>query len=615
MLDAAAVIGRSFAFDVLERVVGGSSTTVWSTFEPLIAAGLIVAGADESYAFSHDKLRQTVYDSLGPPTRRALHARVAHVLEADGTDDAELAHHFLRAELWPQAYERLQVAARYAEADSAWEVAREAYARMLAIAPRLPEPDRKRFEALQAIERQVEFMGRRPEWIDTIERLTVLADRIGDPAMRAEAALKRMAMRSVQGDRAGAAAAFEEADALFEALGDTGSRARGYRDVAYLAWMRGDYHEVLASSFAAMEIDRALGQQRALAATAENVSHAYRWLDDEVEAERWAEQAAAIYAEVGDLLADYVRLDLRAWLHLRAGDETAAAEVLEHLLPICVQLEDKHLVVEKHMHLGKLYLGAGQYRRALDNFEAATRQGAATGDLRHEGYPRISAGAALEGLGAFEDAGRSYLTAARLLEASFAMTGMAEDEVGQGDALVLHGALARRRLGRADVARTSLAAAEAIFGRSGDAHRQGVVQMELGALHWGAGDLELAATAYQDAFDTAVRSGMPERATAARASLGVVYRDLGRLDESIEAGRDAVARVQAGDDPLGEAFLLTSLASSYRLAGRLDEARACLERSRDVRRACGDDEGAAAMADALAAMDAGANGRAGDPLA
>jgi DNA-binding SARP family transcriptional activator/tetratricopeptide (TPR) repeat protein len=602
VLDAAAVIGRSFAFDVLERVVGGGPETVWATFEPLIAAGLIVAGADGSYAFSHDKLRQTVYESLGPPGRRALHARVARELEADGAADADLAHHFLRAELWPQAYERLRVAARFAEADSAWEVAREAYARMLAIAHRLDEPDRRRFEALQAIERLLEYMGRRPEWIDTIERLTVIADRVGDPAMRAEAALKRMAMLSVQGDGAGATASFERADALFDALGDAGSRARGYREVAYLAWLRGDYRQVIVSSFAAMAIDLALGHRRALAATAENVSHAYRWLDDDEEAERWAEQAAAIYEELGDLLASYLRLDIRAWLHLRRGDETAAAAVLEDLLPICVRLEDKHLVVEKHMTLGKVYLRARRYRRALDNFEAATRQGAATGDLRHEGYPRVSAGVALEGLGAFEEAGRSYLTAARLLGASYAMTGMVEDEVGQGDALVLHGGLARRRLGRPEAAVPSLRSAEAIFGRSGDANRLGLVQMELGALHWGTGDLELAAASYRTALETSSRAGMRERAIAARASLGVVYRDLGRLDESIAAAREAVDQVRAVDDPLGEAFLLTSLASSYQRAGRAGEARACLERSLVLRRDWGDDEGAAATIEALEAL-------------
>ncbi len=602
VLDAAAVIGRGFEYTHLERVLDGVSTDLWSTFEPLVAAGLIVGSADGAYAFSHDKLRQTIYEGLGPPARRALHASVVRVLEAEGADEAELAHHFLRAELWPQAYDHLGVAARIAEASGAWEVARSACTRMLAIAHRLDEPDVKRFETLQVVERLLEFMDRRPEWIDVIERLTVLAERIGDTRKRAEAALKRMAVRSVQGDRSGATEAFERADALFEQLGDGGARARVYREVAYLAWMRGDYQAVIDASFAAMAIHRDLGHQRALAATAENLSHAYRWLDDVAEAERWSEQAASIYGELGDLLEGYVRMDLRAWMHLRRGDEMEAATVLEQLIPICLQMDDKHLVVEKHMSLGKIYLGQGRYQHALDHFAAATVQGAATGDFRHEGYPRISAGVAYEGLGAYEDAGRSYGTAARLLEASFAMTGVAADEIGHGDALVLYGGLARRRLGRPEVARSSLESAEAIFDRLHDVHRLGLVQMELGALNWGTGNLERAAEAYRNAFATAERAEMPERAIAARASLGVVYRDLGRLEESIAAGRDAVDRAHAGDDRLGEAFVLTSLASSYRLAGRLDEARACLERSLALRRDGGDVDGAVSTVEALAML-------------
>ncbi|MDZ7801132.1 MAG: AAA family ATPase [Trueperaceae bacterium] len=602
VLDAAAVIGRSFGFDLLRHVTGQSDASLWSALEPLIAAGSIVAMPGGSYAFSHDKLRQTIYESLGLPTRRNLHARAGAALEAVHADDADLAHHFLRAEMWPRAYQHLRGAAEAAEADGAWEVARKAYARMLMIAPHLEDPDRKRFDALLGTERLLEFMERRPEWIDTIERLTALAARIGAPRMMAEAALKRMAMRSVLGDPEGASDAFAHANALFADLGDAGASARAYRDVAYLAWMRGDYHEVLKASTAAIGIDRQLGHRRAVAATAENISHAYRWLGDAEQATRWAQEAAETYRQLGDVLGEYVRLDDLAWAHMQRGENAAATSVLERLLPICLRLNDRHLVVEKHMTLGKLYLGSRRYRNALGSFEAANRLGAGTGDLRHEGYPLISAGVAQEALGAYEDAARNYLEAARLLETSYALTGTAADETGQGDALTLHGGVARRRLGRWKDARRSLMAAEAIFRRSADMHRLGLVQMELGTLHWAAGDLDQAVAAYLGACDTAARAGSTERAISARASLGVVYRDLGRLEESIEAGRDAVLDAQGRDDRLGEAFLLTSLASSYRRAGRIDEARDCLERSLALRRDCGDTDGEAAMGEALAAL-------------
>lgn len=98
VLDAAAVIGRTFTFDLLEAVTGTRPLALWSTFEPLITAGLMVRVAEGSYAFSHDKVRQTVYEGLAPPVRKALHGRVATALEVNGVGDAELEHHRMRAE-------------------------------------------------------------------------------------------------------------------------------------------------------------------------------------------------------------------------------------------------------------------------------------------------------------------------------------------------------------------------------------------------------------------------------------------------------------------------------------------------------------------------------------
>ncbi len=605
LLDLAAVIGRSFEFELLELVTERQPLDLWSTLEPLLAAGLLVGPPDGTYAFSHDKLRQTVYERLGPPLRRTLHARVAAALKDVHTDDAELAHHYLRAERWSDAYASLSVAASSAEADCAWEVALKNYQRMLTLLDRFPESDRRRFEVLQAIERLLEFLGRRREWIATIEQLTDLARRLGDPRLLAEAALKRMAMSTVLGDTAGAAKAFAEADAIFSEHDDAASQARGHREMAYHAWIRGDYAVVLEASFEAARIFERLGHRRALAATAENIAHAHRWLGHDDEASRWSERAASIYDEEGDILADYVRLDARSWTHIRRGEDVAGAAVLERLLPICLQMDDKHLVVEKHINLGKAYLGIGRLEEALGQFESAARVGAITGDPRHEGYPLMSAGAVHERLQDPESAARCYLSAARLLEASYAITLAGDDEIGQGDALTLHGAVARRRLGHHDEARVSLLSAQRIARRWGDPERLSRVDMELGALAWSANDLDAAADAFHEAVSLASRHGMEDREIAGLASLGVVYRDLGRADEAIEMGRAAVERMQSREDPLGTATLLTSLAATYRAAGEIHAARTCFERALTLLTKTGDAAGAAAARQALIDLGSG----------
>jgi DNA-binding SARP family transcriptional activator/tetratricopeptide (TPR) repeat protein len=598
-LDLAAVIGRGFDFDLLEVVAEREPLALWSTLEPLLAAGLLVSLPDGTYAFSHDKFRETVYESLGPPVRRSLHARVAAALRDTDAGDAELAHHYLRAELWVQAYGSLLEAARGAEATTAWEVALQGYRRMLTLLDRLDQPDRRRFEVLQAIERMLEFLGRRPEWIDTIRRLSDVARSLADPRLMAEAALKRMAMYSVLDDTAGAMKAFAEADAIFAETDDAASQARAYREVAYLAWIRGEYPAVLEASFEAARIFERLGLRRALAATAENIVHAQRWLGNEEEALRWSERAASIYDEEGDVLADYVRLDVRSWIHMQRGEDAAAAVLLERLLPICFRMEDKRLLVEKHMSLGKVYLALDRSGDALVQFEAAARVGAVTGDPRHEGYPLMSAGAVHERLQDPEAAAWCYLRAARLLEASHAITQNAEDQAGHCDALILHGVVARRRLGATDAGRASLTSARQIMRSLGDPNRLSRIDMELGALHWSAGELHDAAEAFGEALDLASRHGMADREIAAMASLGVVYRDLGSVDEAIEVGRAAVERMEGRGDPLGTAALLTSLAATYRAAGETDAERTCLERAVALRASVGGAAGAAAGSQAL----------------
>jgi DNA-binding SARP family transcriptional activator/tetratricopeptide (TPR) repeat protein len=595
VLDLAAVIGRAFGFELLEVVAEREPSALWSTLEPLLSAGLLVAVSDGTYALTHDKLRETVYESLGPPVRRSLHARVAAALRGAGAGDAELAHHQLRAELWSEAYASLGAAARSAEAESALEVALQVYRRMLGLVDRLDDPHRRRYGVLHAIERLLELLGRRPEWIDTIERLSALAQRLGEPRMMAEAALKRMALASALDDMAGAERAFGEAHAIFVETDDAASQARGYREVAYLAWVRGDFQAVLEASSEAARIFERLGQRRELAATAENIARAHRWLGQEDEAWRWSERAASTYDGVDDVLAAYVRLDARSWIHRRRGDDAAAAEVLERLLPICVRMENKHVLAATHMSLGKAYLALDRIGDALSQFEAAARLGVLTGDPRHEGYPLMSAGAAHERLQDPETAARCYLRAAHLLEASYAATQAAEDQIGQGEALILHGTVSRRRLGHTDAARASLISAQRIVRFWDDPDRLSRADMELGALHWSTGELHAAAEDFREALELAGRLGMEDREIAALASLGVVYRDLGLVEEGLDVGRAAVERMEGRDDPLGMATLLTSLATSYRAAGETDSERSCLERALALRVATGGAAGAAAL--------------------
>jgi tetratricopeptide (TPR) repeat protein/DNA-binding SARP family transcriptional activator len=606
LLDLAAVIGRSFALGLLERASGRDPLALWSTLEPLIAAGLVTEVSSEMssehYSLSHDKLRQTVYESIGPPIKRSLHARVAEASQLQNVDHAELAHHYLRANAWAEAFDHLQIAARQAEQDFAWNVALQGYTRALELSDRLPDADRKRFSLLQARERLLENMDRRPERAATAHQLTALAERIGDPKLVAEAQVKRMAVLLRSGQKAEAEEAQHRALNLFAELGNLAGEASVYRELAYTAWTNSDYQAMLEANFEALRLYQAVGNRWAEAATAWNIAQAYRRLAQHERALTWAETAAAMYRESTDLLGEYMRLDTLAWVHSQRGEVKVSVSYVEQLLPICEKLNDKHLSVEKNMILGQYLLNDNEPEQALKHFQTAAQLGAAIGDPRHEGYPLMSLGATLERLNNTERAAHAYARAAQLLETAYTVSDVADEHIAQADALTLLASVLHKK-GEVQEALAAFDTAEAIFEHRGAWSRLSKLLMERAALYWHQKRYEPSIRDYEQARHYAKEVGQAEREAAALASLGVVLRDTGRYQESIDLSLEALGKLKVLKDQQAEGYVLASLASSYRLVGKLQEARACLEASLELRRRLGDAEGEAKVASELSELN------------
>jgi hypothetical protein len=100
----AAALGPEFGVDVLKRVVATPSEELLERLGEATRAGLIgpLPGALGLFRFSHDLIREALYDGLSPGRRARLHRRIGDTLESlyGGTPDthlAELAHHFFEA--------------------------------------------------------------------------------------------------------------------------------------------------------------------------------------------------------------------------------------------------------------------------------------------------------------------------------------------------------------------------------------------------------------------------------------------------------------------------------------------------------------------------------------
>lgn len=125
-LELAAVVGRRFAFAVLHGLMEAGEDELLRDMEKFLDVDLIreLQTSDESFEFSHGKIRDVLYAQLSGLRKRRLHAQVAGVisnLRASSNEDwdALIGEHLYLAAKYADAFPYLLRAARNAQATGA----------------------------------------------------------------------------------------------------------------------------------------------------------------------------------------------------------------------------------------------------------------------------------------------------------------------------------------------------------------------------------------------------------------------------------------------------------------------------------------------------------------
>jgi tetratricopeptide (TPR) repeat protein len=142
VLRAAAILGKTFDFGELVAAAGDhGENQLLDALDESVAAQLLAPGAGDTYVFTHDKIREVLYEELNPIRRRRLHLRTAQGLERrrgeSGMAVEKLAHHFIAAGDHEQGLNYAKEAASEARRVFAYDEALAAYARALECAEAL----------------------------------------------------------------------------------------------------------------------------------------------------------------------------------------------------------------------------------------------------------------------------------------------------------------------------------------------------------------------------------------------------------------------------------------------------------------------------------------------
>jgi hypothetical protein len=203
-LRVAAVIGREFELRVLHRVSRLSIRRLADALSEAVRAGILAEdpSVPGRYAFTHDLVRETLYQDMPAARRLALHRTIGLVLQARFDDDlephlAELAHHFTHSAPLGDAAPAVEFSIRAGDGAAgllAYEDAARHYARTLRLLPMLEHADGERRCAVLLRLGDVQWRaGNDRQARRSFEEAAAVASRLGAAEMLARAALGHVA--------------------------------------------------------------------------------------------------------------------------------------------------------------------------------------------------------------------------------------------------------------------------------------------------------------------------------------------------------------------------------------------------------------------------------------
>jgi DNA-binding SARP family transcriptional activator len=365
LLEAAAVIGRSFDLDGVRTASGRGEEETAEGLEELLARGLVreVGEADPAYDFTHDKLRALVYEQISLARRRLVHRRVADGLlrSAAGAERASLvAQHLRLAGDHAAAAEQHRRAADHAASVLAHRDALDQLDAALA----LGYPD-----AAELHERAGDLQTLTGDYAGALSSYeAAAADRGGGALARLEHKVAGVHQRRGEWERA------ERRSAIaLEALGqgDDALRSRILADLSLTFHQAGQSQRAGVLAAEARELAESVGDQRSQAQAHNLLGVLARGAGRHDVARRELERSLLLAEQLDDPSARTAALNNLALVARDAGELDRALALTEEALALCVAAGDRHREAALENNIADLHHAAGRHDESMAHLKRA----------------------------------------------------------------------------------------------------------------------------------------------------------------------------------------------------------------------------------------------------
>ncbi|MBN1890391.1 MAG: tetratricopeptide repeat protein [Thermoflexales bacterium] len=542
VLQVAAVIGRTFAYPVLDSVYpyGDLGGTLPTRLEQLVQYDLTQLGRLEpqlEYLFKHTLTQEAAYQSLLYARRRELHRRVGDYIEARyAASLAEhygtLARHFDEGQAWDKAFAYALQAGRKAQAEYANEAALAYYARALEVAERqaLAGVEEQVIEAHEAAGDVCSLVGRYPEAIEHYQiansKLQITNSKLQIANYRQADLWRKMAKAcELQGSFDEALDYLEKGRAALEGEEDCLEMARLYSLMGWVRMRQGSFEQAMAlcgqGLYVLADLPKSETRARDEAELYNTMGVTHASQGNPSQAADFFERSARLREQLNDLLGlarSYTNIAVTHW---GRGDYAAMREYTLRSLDISEKIGFSYGIAMCYNNLGVLSNQAGEFAQAIEHYRQSLALRQRIGDAAGTAQTYTNLG---EVYHAQKDYGlaRQYLGAAVETNARLG----AQAELVEPYRLLAEIELAEENTDHAlQYAERSLQLAA----ETGNPEELGAVQRVRGQILARAGRTEEAVTALQNSLDSLAQA-------ESRLELAKSHQALGELLAAL-AGR------------------------------------------------------------------------------
>jgi len=373
IMQVASVIGREFAYRILESITGMREELKTSLLQ---LQGLEFIYEKQlfpelEYMFKHALTQEVAYNSLLKKNRNEIHEKIGTAVEALFPERLEeyyelLAYHYVRSDNTVKAVEYLDLANQKAANANAPEAAKEYFDKAMEILDTLPDTDENRERRISMLPNQSNVfwkLMKGVDYYDLLIRYEPLLDRIGNSALKGQFYASKGLNEALFGYLDKGIQTLNEAIELLDASNAAEETAIAYYSLAVCHFLRCDYDRGFQLN---EEYLRTMGDTFHLGSYVRLtgiVAQAYAQLGRWEEAVETAQQAVKVAQDYSDESSTAQAEDVFAAIYTYKGDPVKAIEHADRALGMASTPADK---ATAEAFLAWPLCHAGEARRGIE---------------------------------------------------------------------------------------------------------------------------------------------------------------------------------------------------------------------------------------------------------